>query len=113
MISALVGHLVGDYLLQNDWLAAGKKRSSAVCAVHCLIWSLAVQLLAGWPAWTLAVLFPTHFLQDRTSLIRRWMLLIGQRAFLEGPCAPWSIIVVDNVWHILTIWTLWRVAGLP
>jgi hypothetical protein len=21
---------------------------------------------------------------------------------------PWSIIVVDNVWHLVTIWAVWR-----
>lgn len=26
----LIGHLVGDYLLQNDWQAQGKKKSSAM-----------------------------------------------------------------------------------
>ncbi len=30
------------------------------------------------------------------------------QAFLTGPCAPWSGIVVDNVWHILTIWAVWK-----
>lgn len=30
MINALVGHLVGDYLLQNDWQALNKKKSSAI-----------------------------------------------------------------------------------
>lgn len=37
MISALVGHLVGDYLLQNDYMALNKKKSSFHCMVHCSI----------------------------------------------------------------------------
>ena len=37
MLSAIIGHLVGDYLLQNDWMALNKKASSLHCAVHCCI----------------------------------------------------------------------------
>lgn len=93
MISALVGHLVGDYLLQNDWMALWKKQ---------------LVLLAWWPLWTAIPLFVTHYIQDRTFLITRWMDLIGQKEFRTGICSPWSVIVVDNVWHILTIWIIWK-----
>lgn len=104
LADAIVGHLVGDYLLQNDWMAREKKRDSWVCAVHSSIWGTAVTLFAGlsWPAmWVLII---THFIQDRGNLVQKWMDLVGQRDFREGPCAPWSVIVVDNVWHIVTIW---------
>lgn len=49
MWNALVGHLVGDYLIQNDWMALNKKQSSLHCAVHCGLWTLSVILFAGWP----------------------------------------------------------------
>lgn len=103
LMMGLIGHLVGDYLLQNDWMALGKKSSSFVCAVHCAIWTACVCLAAGLGLVPFAVLFATHFIQDRTGIVVWWMRLIGQRKFMEGPCAPWSIIVVDNVWHIVTI----------
>lgn len=125
LASAIVGHLVGDYLLQNDWMANNKKRSSNVCFIHCLIWSWSVCLFAGWYgtytfalAWYL--LFLTHFIQDRTNIVTWWMNLIGQRRFMKSDdfdminfkiipgLGPWSIIVVDNVWHIVTIWLVWR-----
>jgi hypothetical protein len=109
MISALVGHLVGDYLLQNDWMSSNKKTSTFHCAVHCAIWTACVCLFAGWcHSWAIGVLFITHFAQDRTNIIRWWMGVIGQEKFATGICAPWSIIVVDNVWHIVTIWAVWR-----
>lgn len=109
MISALVGHLVGDYLAQNDWMALNKKKSTLHCAVHCAIWTLCVVTFAGWWSWpVIAALFATHFAQDRTNIIRWWMSLVGQEQFAAGPCSPWSIIVVDNVWHIVTIWAVWR-----
>jgi hypothetical protein len=106
MWNALVGHLVGDYLIQNDWMALNKKQSSLHCAVHCALWTLSVILFAGWPAWTAIPLFVTHFVQDRTQVISWWMDLVGQKAFRTGICAPWSSIVVDNVWHIVAIWVI-------
>lgn len=109
MISALVGHLVGDYLAQNDWMASNKKTSTMHCAVHCAVWTACVLAFSQWPAWTAIPLFVTHFIQDRTQVISWWMDIVGQRQFRTGACAPWSAIVVDNVWHIVTIWAVWTV----
>jgi hypothetical protein len=110
LCSAIVGHLVGDYLAQNDWMALNKKRSSLACGVHCLIWTACVVAFSWFPVWTAIPLFVTHFIQDRTTVIAKWMDLNGQQQFRTGPCAPWSIIVVDNVWHILAIWIIWSVS---
>ncbi len=106
MIDAFVGNLVGDYLLQNDWMALNKKRSSFHCAVHCTVWTVSVLLFSGWPLWTAVPLFVSHFIQDRTDVIARYMDLVGQKSFRTGICAPWSSIVVDNVWHIVTLWLI-------
>lgn len=108
MIDAFVGHLTGDYILQNDYLAIGKKKSSLICAAHCAIWTACVCLLAGWPSpLAIAILFITHFAQDRGSVVSMWMDAIGQKSFRQN-LAPWSSIVVDNVLHIITIWAVWR-----
>lgn len=121
---AIIGHLVGDYLLQNDWMAVNKKKRTLPCAVHCLLWTLAVMGFAGWygfedagyatekywfSVWAFVVLFATHFAQDRTQIILYWMTKINrQPKFAEPPMSPWSIIVVDNVWHIVAVWLVWR-----
>lgn len=114
---AIIGHLVADYLLQNDWMALNKKKDSFPCLVHCLIWTLCVSAFAGWytthDGWNIVlarfILLVSHFIQDRTQIVRFWMTRINrQPKFVEPPMAPWSIIVVDNVWHIVTIWVVWR-----
>lgn len=102
----LVGHLIGDYLLQNDWMALNKKKATFPCAVHCLIWSLSVMVCAWWPWWTLPILFATHFAQDRTNIVIWLMNHKGQKQFSQPPMAPWSIIVTDNVMHIVVVWGL-------
>jgi len=139
LISAIIGHLVGDYLLQNDYLAQGKKRSHWICLIHALIWSTSVMIFAGWTTWSLTLnqviiahlaLLITHFIQDRWGFIIWWMRLMGQREFMRADelvvkrsmmpgahdwtyeakirvgLGPWSIIVVDNVWHIVQIWAV-------
>lgn len=124
LILAIIGHLVGDYLLQNDWMAQNKKvptsYGNTACVVHCWIWSMCVILFSGWyraeySFWVCVVLFTSHYIQDRTNIVRFWMTRINrQPKFVEPPLAPWSLIVVDNVWHIVTIWAVWRfVLGQP
>lgn len=115
LLLAIIGHLVGDYLLQNDWMALNKKKASFHCVIHCWIWTISVMLFSGWqtlpPSRALPiffVLFLTHFFQDRTDIVSRWMDFIGQKQFRTGICFPWSVIVVDNVWHIVTLWMVWR-----
>lgn len=124
LASAIVGHLVGDYLIQNDWMALNKKSSSLVCALHAAIWTVCVCLFACWPLqgtwWVGTLVFLPHFIQDRFSLIVLWMRLIGQKRFMKCDefdltdmrvvpgLGPWSVIVVDNVWHIVAIWLVWR-----
>lgn len=152
----LCAHLLGDFVLQNDWMAANKTaphpgpdpcpnlrspdsdglsdsdhpdmvwnvyrhdlRARATwiqklddwwtgnfaCALHCLIYTLAVWAMSYW--WVtplgLAVCFAAHYMIDRYRLVRPWMTLMGQEAFLMGPLAPWSSIVVDNTLHLLTL----------
>lgn len=115
---AIIGHLVGDYLLQNDWMALNKKRDDDACVVHCWLWTASVVLFAGWwdannaphTAAICFILFFTHYFQDRTQIILWWMKLKwkDQSKFADPPMAPWSIILVDNIWHILTIWAVWK-----
>lgn len=104
----LIGHLIGDYLLQTDWMAQNKKRATWPCLVHVVIYTLAVGMLTFWPWWALAVVAVTHFVQDRTGIIAWWMKLRwkDQSSFMQPPLGPWSIIVVDNVWHLVTLYGL-------
>jgi hypothetical protein len=119
---AIIGHLVGDYLLQNDWMALNKKRNPIPCFIHCILWTAAVCLFAGWNSpYAIAALFCTHFIQDHSNIVAWWMRLRwkDQSRFMRCDdfdltdmrvipgLGPWSIIMVDNVWHIVTIWAVW------
>lgn len=118
LINMIVGHLVGDYILQTDWMASGKKTSSLICLLHCVMWSGAV-LMFGFalpradnpPMWVPWLLLVTHYIQDRGTLVSRWMGFNRQQLFRDGLCAPWSTIVVDNVLHILVLYFIALVIG--
>lgn len=102
----LMGHLIGDYLLQNDWMALNKKKASWPCFVHVLLYTLTIWLATRWHWQAIAIVFVTHFAQDRTDFVAWFMRIKGQAKFAQPPMAPWSIIVVDNVLHLCVLWAL-------
>lgn len=114
LLLAIIGHLVGDYLLQTDWMAANKKAPGSggfwACWVHCVIWTFCVCSFSGWGLAPYIFLFACHFAQDRTQIVRWWMTLSwkNQTGFTQAPLSPWSLIVVDNVWHVVQLWAAWR-----
>lgn len=98
----IYAHLIGDYLIQNDWMANGKKRSSWICAVHILTYLLPFAFtVLSW--WQIALIGAQHFAQDRTGFVAWLMKAKGSAAFLQPPCGPWSAIITDNILHILWI----------
>jgi hypothetical protein len=96
----IYAHLIGDYLIQTDWMANGKKRSSLICAVHILTYLLPFAF-AGLAWWQIALIGAQHFAQDRTGFVVWLMKAKGSAAFIQPPCGPWSVIVTDNILHIL------------
>lgn len=101
-----IGHLVGDFLLQNDYVAENKKKSTLICLLHVLLYSGMVWAATSWPWWAMGIVAVTHFIQDRTPIITWYMKLIGQEKFMGPPLGPWSIIVVDQVFHLLTLFII-------
>lgn len=65
----LILHLIGDYVLQSQWMAENKAKSTFAAATHAIIYSLPFLILnPSWPAF--AVIIGTHFLIDRFSLAK-------------------------------------------
>ena len=141
-LGLLIGHLIGDYIVQNDWMASNKsnawpypvegnspltpmlpsqcearmkwKIGHLACLVHCVLYTISVWFCSFWwmPWWGLVVCFAVHFPIDRWRLAGVWMRNVsGQLAFATGPLSPWSIIVVDNTFHLLTLFVIAAIAG--
>ena len=65
----LILHLIGDYLLQSDWMALNKTKCSKVAAAHAVTYSLPFLILCP-SAEAFAVICITHFFIDRFRLAR-------------------------------------------
>jgi len=130
MFEMLLGHLVGDYLLQNNWMAIGKTKHNGIgwlaCTVHCFLYSLAVCLLMWqWTMAWFAVVFLSHFVLDKFGLPEKYLKLINGRSLerfmnnqenkqytpyigLRAGFTVFVYVVVDNSMHLLIMWAAWH-----
>lgn len=71
MITAdqLLAHVVGDYLLQSDWMAKEKVRRSLAAALHAVVYTMSFILLTT-SLKALLFVAGTHFVIDRWRLAR-------------------------------------------
>ena len=98
----IIAHLIGDFLLQNDWMQA-KSRSSLVCSAHVACYSIPFALIWGatrWPIWALAAILLEHWVQDRFALHLKWMRLYRQTAPDKWPVGP---LCMDQSMHLAFI----------
>lgn len=103
----ILGHLVGDYLLQSDWMALNKKKVGVEgwipCLIHCLIWTISMILFIGKLNIILFLgLFLSHLILDRTNLV---VWLLNATRIMPNP-ATWKVIIVDNTLHLLMVYGL-------
>jgi len=104
-----VGHLIGDWLLQSEWMAVGKRKRLVTLPglAHFAAYTLAIVgalAVAGvCPADPVcflvlaATIFVSHGLVDSTSFVERWMRLV-RKGDLEIPR-----LMVDQTFHILVL----------
>ena len=105
----LIGHLVGDWLLQNDWMAKGKKRGlfNLAGVTHFAIYTtstLAALWLSGVSNWNLAIflslstpVFASQWLIDSTNIVERWMQIFRQTDL------ELVRVMVDQTVHLLVL----------
>lgn len=103
MTFGLLGaHAVGDYFLQTDDMAVGKKKTSLWCSWHVLTYMLPFGF-CGLEWWQLLLIAAQHWIQDRTGFVIWFMRLKGSEKFAQPPFGPWSIVLTDNILHLLWI----------
>jgi hypothetical protein len=107
-MNPFIAHLIGDFILQNDWMAVNKKRNSFACLVHCVVYLLPF-LVCHLSWWQIVLIGIQHFLQDRTDFIFWWM-----RAWKRMPQEYWNQIPlwVDQSFHLLWIEIVLLLAGI-
>lgn len=126
----LILHAIGDYLVQNDYLALNKKKPGwhghLCCQIHCITYSLPFLFIGSWQA-TFAI-YLSHFIIDRYHLVECFLALrnglikkpyekygfkytlLYQFKNIEnfgfGKDRPfaitiWLYIITDNIFHII------------
>ena len=118
MLEQLLAHLVGDYLLQSDWMAQQKTTRDLAALCHALTYTLPF-LVLGASASSIAAICLTHLVIDRFRLAR---FVCFAKNFLAPPSqwptwdrcmvtgydfdrppwlAVWLLIIADNTMHLL------------
>lgn len=106
---SVLGHFVGDYLLQNQWMATEKsfpgKRGHIACTIHVALYTLAVALFVGWHPLFLLVVAVPHWIIDRWSLGGKLLYLKNGYGPFKGVwekapvcAAPAPDLLERNVW---------------
>lgn len=100
----VLAHFIGDFLLQNDWQALGKKKSSLICTIHVILYMLPFLLTNL--SWTQLLLISIqHWLQDRTTFIKWWCKTLGSfQNELKYESLSWGHFVIDQIFHFIWIW---------
>ena len=115
-MNQLMAHLVGDYILQSDWMVTRKGSSHLACFVHVIFYTLPFLFITQVPI-ALAIIAGTHFVIDRWRLARvliwaknrpwpgslPWSecKATGYPPNLPAWMSTWLMIVVDNIIHVL------------
>ena len=118
MVGVLLAHLVGDYLLQSNWMATEKTKKWWPAWVHAFVYGLPFLLVTQSPM-ALAVIVGTHAVIDRYRLVRHllWLknFLAPRRFWLKWEdcratgyhkslplwLSTWLMIIADNSVHLL------------
>ena len=103
----LIGHLLGDWVLQNDWMAQNKQNGllNRAIAVHAAVYTIVLvaalaiaQRDASPPFLAFAgVVFISHWIIDATNLGLRWNRLFHQSELL------FMRIAVDQILHLVVL----------
>jgi len=125
-MNELLAHMLGDYVIQTDHMAARKTQAHGPAVAHALTYT--VPFLALTRRWQpLAVIAGTHFVIDRYRLAKHVCWAKNQIAPAEwrpphtatgySPDKPdwmtvWLLILADNTMHgVINRWALRRWAS--
>lgn len=128
-IAAILGHLVGDFMLQPKYMALHKGDQSLegfwLCTLHVAIYTVAVcAFLQTTDLLVAALVYIPHWIIDKWSLATHWTRLIRGRTFegaytsvdkyksfdISFTCIVY--VVNDSGMHALCLWILIKLVML-
>ncbi|WP_223642381.1 DUF3307 domain-containing protein [Planococcus sp. 4-30] len=100
----LIGHLIGDFLLQTSWMAKHKAVKWLPLLTHVSIYTAVIAvfglLSGGLSLPALAIIFFGHIILDRKTFVLFWVQRV-QTA--KGPEKVWLSIVADQIFHLILL----------
>lgn len=100
----LIGHLIGDFLLQTSWMAKHKATKWLPLLAHVVVYTVVVGVFGamsgGLSLAAIALIFFSHIVLDRKTFVAFWVRKV-QTA--KGPEQAWLCIVADQIFHIIIL----------
>jgi nicotinamide riboside transporter PnuC len=100
----LIGHLIGDFLLQTSWMAQYKATKWFPLLTHVSIYTLVIALFGflsgGLSLVGLAIIFIGHIILDRKTFVTFWVKKIQM---VKRPHETWLSIVADQIFHLILL----------
>lgn len=117
----VLAHFIGDFLLQNDYIAVNKKKSSLVCTFHVILYMLPF-CFTGINEIQFFLIFIQHWLQDRTVFVAFYCRTFGifqselkQNALVANNkferVLPWGHFIIDQIFHFIWLWVVYNYFG--
>lgn len=100
----LIGHFIGDFLLQTGWMAKYKATKWLPLVTHVSIYTTVIAVFGmfsgGLSLPALAIIFIGHILLDRKTFVMFWVERIQMA---KGPEKVWLSIMADQIFHIILL----------
>lgn len=114
----VLAHFIGDFLLQNDFLAVNKKKSNWICSLHVILYTIPFCFTEA-SELQLILIFVQHWIQDRTTFVSFYCRTFGifqteikHNALVANNkferVLPWGHFVVDQVFHFIWLWIVFN-----
>ena len=108
--AAMLGHFVGDYLFQNDWMATNKWKPGwlghKACTVHVFFYTCCLYLFVGWHPLFLFINAATHWVIDRWSLAKYWLFWKNGKRMED----IWDLKPYDELENEKLSTNVWKIA---
>lgn len=100
----LIGHFVGDFLFQTDWMARYKAKRWIPLLTHSSIYTVVIFLFAlvegGLSYLAILVVFIGHLILDRGFFVKFWVIHIQTAT---KPNQQWLSVITDQTFHIILL----------
>jgi hypothetical protein len=99
----LVGHIAGDFLLQNRWMAENKSTKLLPLLVHTSVYTASVALFAFLGGGGISILgyitmFAAHLILDRRGFVLWW-----SKKITKSDDTAWLLVMIDQSWHAVIL----------